>query len=124
MADLKNLEEKIGYTFTDQTYLQRAVTHSSYANETGEKNHHLHCYERLEFLGDAVLSILTSEYLYRRFPNAALIKVILSRNRALVTKNALMGTTEMRNKNRDIAMLHQRFTPKSLSASAAAACSA
>lgn len=47
----------------------RAVTHSSYANETGAKNHHLLCNERLEFLGDAVLSVLTGEYLYHRFPN-------------------------------------------------------
>ncbi len=70
MANLKELEEAIGYSFTDRTYLERAITHSSYANETGEKNHHLYCYERLEFLGDAVLSLLTSEFLYRRFPNA------------------------------------------------------
>lgn len=63
------LQEKIGYRFRDPELLLRAVTHSSYANETGAKNHHLLCNERLEFLGDAVLSVLTGEYLYHRFPN-------------------------------------------------------
>lgn len=63
------LQEKIGYRFHDPDLLLRAVTHSSYANETGVKNHHLLCNERLEFLGDAVLSVLTGEYLYHRFPN-------------------------------------------------------
>ena len=93
MADLKELESKIGYCFADLTYLERAVTHSSYANETGEKNHHLHCYERLEFLGDAVLSILTSEFLYRRFPNAP--EGELTRMRAsLVCEEALASYAE------------------------------
>ena len=63
------LQEKIGYRFRDPDLLLRAVTHSSYANETGAKNHHRLCNERLEFLGDAVLSVLTGEYLYHRFPN-------------------------------------------------------
>ena len=70
MADmLEELQEKIGYRFHDLTLLKRALTHSSYANETGAKNHHLLCNERLEFLGDAVLSVLSGEYLYNRFPN-------------------------------------------------------
>lgn len=45
------------------------MTHSSYANETGAPKHHLLCNERLEFLGDAVLSAITSDLLYRRFPD-------------------------------------------------------
>ncbi len=93
MADLKELEARIGYHFADPTYLERAVTHSSYANETGEKNHHLYCYERLEFLGDAVLSLLTSEFLYRRFPNAP--EGELTRMRAsLVCEDALASYAE------------------------------
>lgn len=69
VASLERLQEKIGYRFRDSELLLRAVTHSSFANETGAKNHHLLCNERLEFLGDAVLSVLTGEYLYDRFPN-------------------------------------------------------
>ena len=62
------LQEKIGYRFRDRAYLERALTHSSYANETFEKHHHLRSNERLEFLGDAVLSLITSEYLFLRYP--------------------------------------------------------
>ncbi len=62
------LQQRIGYQFRDIRYLERAVTHSSYSNETGARNHHLLCNERLEFLGDSVLSILTSSYLYDHFP--------------------------------------------------------
>ena len=62
------LQERIGYRFGEIRYLERAVTHSSYSNETGARNHHLLCNERLEFLGDSVLSLITSEYLYSTFP--------------------------------------------------------
>jgi ribonuclease-3 len=58
------LEKAIGYTFHRQEYLEIARTHSSYVNE-GRK--HLQNNERQEFLGDAVLSILVSDYLFRRF---------------------------------------------------------
>ncbi len=64
----ENLQRRIGYQFRDIRYLERALTHSSYSNETGARNHHLLCNERLEFLGDSVLSILTSDYLYTTFP--------------------------------------------------------
>ncbi len=63
------LEGKIGYEFRDKMILSRALTHSSYSNESGAKNHHLLCNERLEFLGDSVLSIITSKYLYETFPD-------------------------------------------------------
>lgn len=60
------IEKKIGYTFTDKNLLKNALTHSSYLNEVrikrGEHN------ERLEFLGDAVLELISSEYLYKNFP--------------------------------------------------------
>ena len=68
MLSLEELQKRIGYTFCDQELLKRALTHSSYSNETGARNHHLLCNERLEFLGDSVLSLITSEYLYRSFP--------------------------------------------------------
>ena len=63
------LEQIVGHVFTDKQILRQALTHSSYSNESGEKNHHLLCNERLEFLGDSVLSVVVSEHLYRTYPN-------------------------------------------------------
>lgn len=63
--DFSKLQEKIGYTFTDQALLHQALTHSSYANEFDTSLAHN---ERLEFLGDAVLELSVSETLYSRFP--------------------------------------------------------
>ena len=65
---LDELQARIGYRFENPEYLRLALTHSSYANETGAANHHLLCNERLEFLGDSVLSLITSDLLFRRFP--------------------------------------------------------
>ena len=56
----EELQNRIGYRFQNGEYLNRAITHSSYANETGNPKHHLLCNERLEFLGDSVLSLITS----------------------------------------------------------------
>ena len=67
-AAMKRLENAIGYHFKDTALLFRAMTHSSHSNETGERNHHLLCNERLEFLGDSVLSIVVSRYLYNAYP--------------------------------------------------------
>ncbi|MBE6547672.1 MAG: ribonuclease III [Ruminococcaceae bacterium] len=64
------LEGKTGHDFKDKMLLQRALTHSSYSNESGAKNHHLLCNERLEFLGDSVLSIIVSKYLFETFPDS------------------------------------------------------
>ena len=65
---IEELQNRIGYRFRNEEYLRQALTHSSYANETGEPNHHLLCNERLEFLGDSILSVITSDYLYQSFP--------------------------------------------------------
>ena len=59
---LKELEEKISYHFQDKHLLAQALTHSSYANE--HRLDHNHCNERLEFLGDAVLEIVSSDFLF------------------------------------------------------------
>ncbi len=67
--DTAALQARIGYTFSDQTLLRLALTHSSYANEMGIREHHLHCNERLEFLGDSILSVVVSEALYRTYPD-------------------------------------------------------
>ena len=59
-------QEVIGYQFQQEGLLLQALTHSSYANEQKMKKHSDN--ERLEFLGDAVLEIISSEYLYHHFP--------------------------------------------------------
>ena len=59
------LEKKIGYQFRDKSLLKQALTHSSFANE--QRINKLKDYERLEFLGDAVLELISSDYLYARF---------------------------------------------------------
>lgn len=61
------LEERIGYSFKDIALLKQALTHSSYANE--QKINKLPNYERLEFLGDAVLELVSSEFLFRENPS-------------------------------------------------------
>lgn len=66
MSKLKELEALIGYEFRQEGLLRQALTHSSYANEKHMKK--LSDNERLEFLGDAVLEIVSSEYLYRNYP--------------------------------------------------------
>ncbi len=66
MANLKELQEVIGYHFKAEGLLRQALTHSSYANEKHMKK--LSDNERLEFLGDAVLEIVSSEYLFKNYP--------------------------------------------------------
>lgn len=63
---MQELENKIGYKFKNKKLLSVAITHSSYANEFGGK---LESYERLEFLGDSVLGLVTSDYIFKNFPN-------------------------------------------------------
>lgn len=61
--ELGKLEEKIAYRFRDGSLLRQALTHSSYANEM--KINKYGDYERLEFLGDAVLELVSSDFLYK-----------------------------------------------------------
>lgn len=67
--DPAELEERLGYRFEDRELLYRAVTHSSYANEESSRNRPTVSNERLEFLGDAVLELYISSYLYYKYPN-------------------------------------------------------
>ncbi|MCM1123345.1 MAG: ribonuclease III [Eubacterium sp.] len=64
---MEKLEEKIGYRFRDKMLLKQALTHSSHANE--QKINRTGDYERLEFLGDAVLELASSDYIYRNHPD-------------------------------------------------------
>jgi ribonuclease-3 len=64
---LDELQEKIGVYFNDLGLLRKALTHKSYANEN--QNLNLKDNERLEFLGDSVLDIVISEYMFNRYPD-------------------------------------------------------
>ena len=63
---MEDLQKRIGYTFKNTDLLTEALTHSSYANE--HKAKHIKYNERLEFLGDAVLSIVVSDYIFKHCP--------------------------------------------------------
>ena len=65
MKEPKEFQQKIGYQFNDEKLLTQALTHSSYANEKHMKK--LSDNERLEFLGDAVLEIISSDFLYKNY---------------------------------------------------------
>lgn len=65
---LASLEDRIGYRFTNGALLVEAMTHSSYSHEyRGSKKPP--CNERLEFLGDSVLSLIVSEHIYSKYPD-------------------------------------------------------
>ena len=59
---MKELERKIGYTFTNKELLKKALTHTSYAYE-----HNVESNEKLEFLGDSILQFISSVYLYQNY---------------------------------------------------------
>ena len=81
------LEETLGYTFRDPSLLDHALTHSSYANENRARGSQSN--ERLEFLGDSVLGMVTADFLYRTHP--ALPEGDLTRTRAaLVCEESLV----------------------------------
>ena len=64
--DFQSFEATLGVSFNDLSLLRQAFTHRSYLNEhRGEKGGHN---ERLEFLGDAVLELISTHFLYEKFP--------------------------------------------------------
>ena len=67
MPDFKSFEKKISYKFKDQGLLQQAFTHRSYLNENRQPGRQHN--ERLEFLGDAVLELVVTEFLYEKYPD-------------------------------------------------------
>src|SRR3989475_10003404 len=83
-----------GYRFTDPVLLENALTHSSYLHEHPEEN--AHDFERLEFLGDAVVDLVVGEELYRRFPDATegaltALRAALVSSAALAEAGRLLG---------------------------------
>lgn len=71
-VDLKAFEEKIGYKYNNLSILVEALTHSSYANEvnaSGKREKKLPYNERMEFLGDSILSLIVSDHLFKKYPD-------------------------------------------------------
>lgn len=108
---MESLEKNIGYIFKDKSLLRLALTHSSYANETGDPSR---CNERLEFLGDSVLSLIVSEYIFKNFrdrPEGELTKLRASlvcekslcefSRQMNVGEHMLLGKGEMQNGGRE-----------------------
>ena len=97
-SSLRQLEVEMGYFFNNPSLLEKAMTHSSYANE-----HHTQSNERLEFLGDAVLELVSSEFLYTKYPD--LPEGELTRIRASFVCEAALFKTADRIKLRDFILL-------------------
>ncbi len=83
--DPKCLENRIGYTFKNKALLTEALTHSSYANELSQRNIPTRSNERLEFLGDSVLEIISSTYLFNRYPDVPEGELTRLRSEAICT---------------------------------------
>lgn len=91
MADLKALQNKINHSFKNEELLRHALAHSSYANE--HRTEVPGSNERLEFLGDSILGLITAEYLfthYKHLPEGNLTKM----RALLVCENSLFGFAE------------------------------
>lgn len=76
LEQIKRLEESLGYNFKDKNLIDMALTHSSYTNESIDKNKQNN--ERLEFLGDSVLDLIVSEELFKKhhnYPEGKLTKI-------------------------------------------------
>ena len=88
---METLEAKLGYHFKDRALLENALTHSSYANENRGA---LGSNERLEFLGDSVLGMVTADFLFKEHPD--LPEGDLTRTRAaLVCEESLVEVADL-----------------------------
>ena len=88
---LSELEAAIGYEFKNKSILREALIHSSYANELkSRKKIAVRCNERLEFLGDTVLSTVVSEYLFENYPDLPEGE-LTQRRKAVVQSSALFS---------------------------------
>lgn len=80
-----NVEQEINYEFKNKSLIETAMTHTSFANENKGMDNN----ERIEFLGDAVLELISSEYLFNTYPNLA--EGVLTKTRAYaVCENSLV----------------------------------
>ena len=96
--NIQTIEKNIGYVFKDKELLREALTHSSYSFVHGGRN-----YDRLEYLGDALLDFTVAEELYRRFPEAD--EGELTRRRvALVSEEPLIGVSKRLGLDKEMAV--------------------
>ncbi|MCK5285988.1 MAG: ribonuclease III [Candidatus Pacebacteria bacterium] len=91
MTDFERFSEKINIKFNNLDLLQRAFTHRSYLNEN--KGPDLKHNERLEFLGDAVLELVTTHYLFNKFPEEK-EGVLTAYRSAIVNTTSLLRVAE------------------------------
>ena len=94
--DYKDIENIIGYVFRDKGLLTTALTHSAYANERGETS-----YERLEYLGDALVDFVTAESMFLSYPNYGEGKLTGLRKKA-VCREALAEARGMEQLSRHV----------------------
>ena len=89
-TDTTSLEAAIGYNFSDKNILLEALTHSSFANELKARKKYVRCNERLEFLGDSVLSLVSSVLLYEKFKD--LPEGELTKRRAMLVQSSALAS--------------------------------
>lgn len=90
--NLAILEKALGYEFKNRSHLTAALTHTSYAHE--QQDEEIIDNERLEFLGDAVLELITSEYLFTSYPEHA--EAELSRMKAFAVQESTLAESASR----------------------------
>src|SRR5688572_6012045 len=92
LSELATLEERLGVRFRDRSLLDLALRHGSFSHERGRDPGK--SYERLEFLGDAVLSLVVGDYLYRSEPD--LNEGGLAKQRARIVNEAALASVAVR----------------------------
>ena len=83
-AEMTRLQATLGYAWTSKALLRQALTHSSYGNAHGESHN-----ERLEFLGDSVLDLVSAQYLMARYPSSR--EGFMSQRRAEVVQKGTLA---------------------------------
>lgn len=96
---MRNVEASVGWSFNDQQLLRDALTHRSYLNETAEERP---SNERLEFLGDSVLGLIVTDFLYEQFP-------LLSEGELTNIRSALVRTEALAGFAREISLGNNLF---------------
>jgi ribonuclease-3 len=95
MKKIEEFAKKMDITFNDMSVLQEALTHRSYLNENNEKG--LKHNERLEFLGDAVLELIITDYLFEKYPKTP-------EGELTAYRSALVRTESIANASRELGV--------------------